>query len=82
MTLSFTFDFKSYLLFYRIAWLAAVVLVQAWMAWNFIMYQVQRYRDSMPAKSTRSSSDKNKKKKEMKNGKVNKSPRAKQEKQD
>lgn len=66
----------------RIAWLAAVVLVQAWMAWNFIMFQVQRYRDSMPARSTRSSSDKNKKKKDMKNGKANKSPRAKQEKQD
>merc|ERR1712176_1648731 len=45
----------------RVAWLAAVVLVQAWMAWNFIMFQVQRYRESMPVRSTRSTSDKKKK---------------------
>jgi len=63
----------------RIGWLAAVVLVQAWMAWNFIMFQVQRYRESMPARSSRSAGDK-KKKANAKNGKAGKSPRAKKEK--
>lgn len=66
----------------RIAWLAAVVLVQAWMAWNFIMFQVQRYRDSMPARSARTT-EKKKKTKDAKNGKANRSsPRAKKEKQE
>lgn len=57
----------------RIAWLAAVVLVQAWMAWNFIMFQVQRYRDSKPARSARSGGVSGDKKKKTKGAK---SPRA------
>ena len=68
-----------YINFNSIGWLAAVVLVQAWMAWNFIMFQVQRYRESMPARSSRSAADK-KKKANAKNGKAGKSPRAKKEK--
>lgn len=57
-----------------IAWLSAVVLVQAWMAWNFIMFQVQRYRESMPARPARTNAEKKKKKAEQRNGS---SPRAK-----
>lgn len=51
----------------RIAWLSAIVLVQAWMAWNFIMSQVQRYRESMPVNSKADKHDRKKKDKSAEN---------------
>jgi len=57
----------------RVAWCAAVILVQAWMAWNFIMFQVRRYRESTPHRTPKSDKG-DKKKKKTANGS---SPRAK-----
>jgi len=38
---------------FRIAWVSAIILVQAWMAWIFIQYQVRRYRESTPPNTNR-----------------------------
>jgi translocating chain-associated membrane protein 1 len=46
---------------FRIAWVSAIILVQAWMAWIFIRYQVRRYRESTPGKKQQKSAKKEKK---------------------
>jgi len=62
---------------FRIAWVAGIILVQAWMAWVFIRYQVRRYRESSPPKKQQK--EKKKKQEQVANGS---SPKAKAEKKE
>lgn len=71
--------------FIRWMWVAAIVLNQAWMAWNFIVFQMKRYREKAQESAIRKSRTVETKKpkkqaptksEEMQNGG---SPRAKQD---
>ncbi|XP_065652096.1 translocating chain-associated membrane protein 1-like 1 [Hydra vulgaris] len=64
----------------RVGWLAAIVLIQAWMAWNFITFQVRRYRERTPQKKPKSDGKQEKKKKKHENG-LEKSPSLKNKKE-
>lgn len=66
----------------RLACLLAVVLLEAWMAWNFIMFQVKRFRERSNAAPRKNRQDqkkkvkKDKKNKEVGDGSQNGSPKA------
>jgi len=53
----------------RLACLLAVVLMQAWMSWNFIMFQVKRYRERASIVQRKSRQEQKKKGKKEKKGK-------------
>jgi len=67
---------------FRISWVAAIILVQAWMAWIFIKYQVRRYRESSPGKKQPKSVKKEKKAEAIANGSSPRAKAAKEKKQD
>ncbi|XP_065063105.1 translocating chain-associated membrane protein 1-like 1 [Rhopilema esculentum] len=54
---------------FRLACLLAVILVQAWMAWNFITFQVKRYRERSAVTQKKSRQDQKKKGKKEKKSK-------------
>ena len=66
---------------FRISWVAAIILVQAWMAWIFIKYQVRRYRESTPGKK-QPKVKKEKKAEPVANGSSPRAKAAKEKKQD
>ena len=65
---SFTNDGISnkFIILSRLACLQAVILVEAWMAWNFIVFQVKRFRECSNSAQRKNRQEKKKGKKDKK----------------